>query len=166
MDDTPINSQNNNDLEVITNEGYNYKKKYIITLASLIIITIIFSIIIVILIASRKNDSDETRIWKELPNSEVLENVNCINNEKDMHSKFSQNLWNTPKRGDKRWKEGFQDMNALVGYPQLKYSSDLKKCTVTVFTKTAINLNLKFLFDNVEQKSNIKEFDSSIQKNS
>ena len=172
MEDSPINPQNDNELQGISNEGNNYKQKFFIVLISLIIIIILFSIIIVILIATRKTNSskkedspkDETPIWKELPNSEVFENVDCQNNEKDMHSKFSQNLWNTPKRGDERWKEGFQDMSVLVGYPQLKYSSDLKKCTVTVFTKTAIDLNLKYIFDNVEQKSNQKEFDSSFTK--
>ena len=55
-------------------------------------------------------------------------------------------------------------MSVLVGYPQLKYSSDLKKCTVTVFTKAAIELKLKYIFDNVEQNSNQKEFDSSFKK--
>ena len=90
-----------------------------ITLIALISITIIFSVAIVLLIVLRNNDdSDNDKekkiIWKELPSNEVHENVDCKNNEKDMDIKFSENLWNTPKRGDSRWKEGFQDMSVLV----------------------------------------------------
>ena len=179
MDESPINPKDENELEGITNNKNDYKKKFYIVLITLIVATIIFSVVIIILIITRNNDSsnknssnndpsekdsDKTPIWKELQNNEVFENVECINNEKDMHSKFSQNLWNTPKRGDARWKEGFQDMSILVGYPQLKYSLDLKKCTVSVFTKTAIDLNLKYYFDDVEQKSNQKEFNSTFKK--
>ena len=152
----------NDGLEGLDN---NYKKKFIFTLIALIVVTIIFAVAIILLIVLRKKtSSDSDTVWKELPGDEVLENVYCVNNEKDINSKFSQNLWNTPKRGDKRWKKGFQDMNVLVGYPQLKYSEDLKKCTVTVFTKTAIELKLKYYFDDVAQDSNVKEFDESYKK--
>ena len=162
MSDDDVLCPKNDGLEGL--DGKNYKKKFIITLIVLIVVSIIFVSTICFLVVKRKNGSSDSPIWKELPKNEVFENVDCENNEKDMHSKFSQNLWNTPKRGDKRWKEGFQDMSVLVGYPQLKYSSDLKKCTVTVFTKTAIELKLKYIFDNVEQNSNKKEFDSSFKK--
>ena len=159
-----------------------YKKKFIYTLITLIAITIIFVAILVIVIISKGKENEQpsekkdespdkkddippsTLDWQELPYPQVLENVDCINNEKDMNSKFSYNLWNTPKRGDKRWKEGFQDMDVLVGYPQLKYNSDLNQCNVTVFTKTAIILNLTYIFDGVEQNTNSKVFDSSFNK--
>ena len=38
-------------------------------------------------------------------------------------------------KGDKRWREGFQDMNVLLGYPQLKYSSDLKNILLLYLLK-------------------------------
>ena len=100
-------------------------------------------------------------LWEELPGNQVYENFDCKNNETDINSKFSQNLWNTPKRGDPRWEDGFQDMDVLVGYPQLQYNSDRTECTVTVFTKTAIELDLTYVFNNEEQESNSKTFDSS-----
>ena len=159
---------NADNLEKISDEDNNFKKKFTITLIALISITIIFIVVIVLLIVLRNNDDSDNEkenkiIWEELPSNEVHENVDCKNNEKDMDSKFSKNLWNTPKRGDSRWKEGFQDMSVLVGYPQLKYSTDLKQCNVTVFTKTAINLKLKYYFNNIEQDSNHKVFDSSFK---
>ena len=159
---------NADNLEKISDEDNNFKKKFTITLIALISITIIFIVVIVLLIVLRNNDDSDNEkenkiIWEELPSNEVHENVDCKNNEKDMDSKFSKNLWNTPKRGDSRWKEGFQDMSVLVGYPQLKYSSDLKQCNVTVFTKTAINLKLKYYFNSIEQDSNHKVFDSSFK---
>jgi alpha-amylase len=161
--------------DALSNDVTLYKKRFCYTLIALIVITIIFSAILVILLLSPKKAEDDTKpepkpspspemVWEELPYPEVYENVACENNEKDINSKFSFNLWNTPKRGDPRWREGFQDMNVLVGYPQLKYNSDLNECTVTVFTKTAIDLNLTYFFDGVEQKSNTKVFKSDYNK--
>ena len=52
-------------------------------------------------------------------------------------------------------------MNVLVGYAQLKYNSDRTECTVTVFTKTAKDLELTYLFNGEEQRENFKEFDAT-----
>ena len=102
--------------------------------------------------------------WEALKYPEVYENVVCKSKQtKDMRTEFEGNLWNTPPRESARWKEGFQDMNALVGYAQLKYNSDRTRCTVTVFTKTAISLELKYVFDGEEQMINHKEFDTSFK---
>ena len=68
-----------------------------------------------------------------MPDTQVYDNVECASSSQtDIDSKFSDILWNTPPRGTSRWKDGFQDMNVLVGYPQLKYNSDQTQCTVTV----------------------------------
>ena len=143
-----------------------YKRKYCITLILLIISCICLIVFIVLYINkdSTESGTDTSNKWRELPNNEILENVECINNEKDIDNKFEDHLWNTPKRGDERWREGFQDMNVLVGYPQLKYSSDLKQCTVSVYTKTAVDLDLSYVFDDVEQKSETKIFNSDFKK--
>ena len=162
MDDSPINPKDG-DLDGIRTESNKCRNRILFILIPSIVIVVIT--VTIILVVTKSSPSDNTPTWKELPFPEVHENVDCPNfDEKDMPKKFENNLWNTPKRGDSRWKEGFQDMNVLVGYPQLKYSSDLQKCTVTVFTKTAIDLNLTYIFDNVEQDSNQKEFDSSFKK--
>jgi len=52
-------------------------------------------------------------------------------------------------------------MNVLVGYPQLKYNENQTECTITVFTKTAIDLDLLFIFDGVVQEENSIVFNSS-----
>ena len=98
-----------------------------------------------------------------LPNNEVYENCLCQAKENEINAKFMGNLWNTPPRGTKRWKEGFQDMNVLVGYAQLKYNEDKTQCTVFVFTKTAVDLNLTYEFNGEEQESESKTFDSSFK---
>ena len=107
--ESPIN---NNLEDGLTKESVSYKNKFVFTLITLIVITIIFVVILVIVIVSKgeeneqpsekKDDSSPSTLeWQELPYPQVLENVDCINKEKDMNSKFSYNLWNTPKRGDK-----------------------------------------------------------------
>ena len=102
--------------------------------------------------------------WEELPSPQVYDNVACEATEKEMNVKFKENLWNTPPRYTERWQEGFQDMNVLVGYPQLKYNSQLDECMVTVFTKTAKDLELTYVFDGVEQTENEKLFDATFLK--
>ena len=54
-------------------------------------------------------------------------------------------------------------MNVLVGYAQLKYTSDQQKCTVAVFIKTAVDLNVKYEFNGVEQDSKAKVFDNTFK---
>ena len=150
----------------------NYKKKFYIVLIILIIVIIILIVGTILFIRSKNNENNKSsgqsdtpskQEWEELPYPQVYENVDCKNNEKDINSKFAQNLWNTPKRGDSRWKKGFQDMSVLVGYPQLKYNSDSTQCKVTVFTKTAIELDLTYKFNGEEQKENSKVFTSSFK---
>ena len=162
MDESPINEKADN-LGEGTSQNASKKNYMMIIIGALLVVTFMLIVTIVILLVTKDDDddSDNTPVWEELPNNRVYENVDCKNNEKDMDPKFTNNLWNTPKRGDLRWKDGFQDMSVLVGYPQLKYSSDLKKCTVTVYTKTAVDLKLKYFFNGVEQDSNKKEFDST-----
>ena len=114
-----------------------------------------------IIIAMQKWLELKKEVWDKLEYPNVHENMECKNNEKDINSKFAQNQWNTPPRGTERWKEEFQDMNVLVGYPQLKYNENQTECTVTVFTKTAIDLDLLYIFDGVVQEENSKVFNSS-----
>ena len=79
----------------------------------------------------------------------------------DMPEKWADHLWNTPKRGEPDWKEGYQDMSTLVGYARQTYSLGRKSCTVTVITKTHHDLDLTYYFDGIPQKSNTKIYDSS-----
>ena len=170
--DQPINTKDNVLEDALSNDISLYKKKFCYAIIALMAVTLIFTIILIIVIASSKSGKGDNpsptpepqMVWEELPYPEVYENVACENKEKDIDSKFSFNLWNTPKRGDPRWKEGFQDMNVLVGYPQLKYNSELNECNVTVYTKTAIDLNLTYIFDGIEQKSKSKVFKSDYNK--
>ena len=104
--------------------------------------------------------TQEDEYWEELPSPQVYDDVVCESEEtKEMNNKFKENLWNTPPRESTRWQKGFQDMNVLTGYPQLKYNSQLSECTVTVYTKTAKDLDLTYVFDGVEQDTNYKVFD-------
>ena len=179
--DSPINPHSNDDIDEIGNnleKDTRFKKRFYIVLICLIIAVLAIAIgVTVIVLRKDGNKSDKSsdeqtdkptdtpidNNWEELPGNQVYENFECKNGEKDINSRFAQNLWNTPKRGDSRWIEGFQDMNVLVGYPQLKYNSDRTQCTVTVYTKTAIELDLSYIFNNEEQSSNIKIFDSSFK---
>ena len=109
-------------------------------------------------------EKQEDEKWEELPSPQVYDNVVCESEEtKEINEKFKENLWNTPPRESTRWKKGFQDMSVLVGYPQLKYNSQLSECTVTVFTKTAKDLELTYVFDGVEQDNNYKVFDAKFR---
>ena len=150
-----------NEISRSLDNGENkYKRNFFIALifAVFLFIVLVISIILFLVFSSTSNT------WTELPFPQVYENVDCQKNEKDINSKFSQNLWNTPKRGDSRWKTGFQDMNVLVGYPMLKYNENRNECNVTVFTKTAVELNLSYVFDGVEQKESFRVFNSSFDK--
>ena len=102
--------------------------------------------------------------WDGLDGCGILEGMSCQGSSGDMNEKFKDNQWNTPPRKDEKWIPGFQDMSVLTGYPQLKYTSGLRSCTVTVFTKTAKDLDLTYYFDGEGQKSNQKTFDSSYNK--
>ena len=100
--------------------------------------------------------------WEELPNCGIHQQPSCSGSDGEMIDEFKTgHQWNTPPRGTERWIPGFQDMNVLTGYAQLKYASGLKQCTVNIITKTAKDLDLTYYFDGVGQKSNSKTFDSS-----
>ena len=114
-----------------------------------------------IIAAMQKWMQEGAEEWGELPFPYVYDNVDCIDNEKDMNTKYASNLWNTPPRGSSRWQEGFQDMSVLVGYPQLQYNEDQTKCTVTIFTKTAVDMDLMYIFDDQAQFENYKVYDKS-----
>ena len=63
----------------------------------------------------------------------------------------------TPPRGDSTYRETYQDMHDLVGYAQLKYSSDRKICRITFITKvnpSIENWKIIYNFGGREQESN------------
>ena len=182
--DSPINSDEQ-DIDEINREvsqDHKYKKKFAIALAGFIAclaIIVAGSVLLILNAAMKKKDegssSDtptptpptpiepEDLKYEPLPNNEVYSNCECQQNENEINAVFSGNMWNTPPRGTSRWKEGFQDMNVLVGYPQLKYNEERNQCVVTVFTKTAIDLNLTYVFNGEEQTSNSKTFSSTFK---
>ena len=181
--DSPIDPNNQNLDEIKVDDNNKFKKLFFIVLIALII-SLIACVILLVIVLNKDNKTDTNpdpvpdpvpdpepkpdpkpeEKWEELPSNQVHENVDCKNDEHDINSKFSQNLWNTPPRNTSRWQEGFQDMNVLVGYPQLKYNSDRTKCTVTVFTKTAKYLDLTYSFNGEEQKENSKTFDNTFKE--
>ena len=166
--DSPINPNSQDDLEDIEKDisKDDNKRKFYIVFTALMIALCIIVIGVVIIVLTRNNNQNKSNEpkWEELPNNEVYENFECQANENSINAKFMGNLWNTPPRNSTRWKEGFQDMNMLVGYPQLKYNEGKTECKVTVFTKTAIELDLTYIFDGVEQKENFKVFSNSFKK--
>ena len=153
--DSPINpnSPDLDDIEKDLSKDDSKRKFYIVFTALMIALCIIVIGVVIIFLTRNKNqeESNEPK-WEELPNNEVYENFECQANENSINAKFMGNLWNTPPRNSTRWKEGFQDMNMLVGYPQLKYNAGKTECKVTVFTKTSIELDLTYVFDGTEQK--------------
>ena len=181
MLDSPINSDEqdideiNRQIDASVPKDHNYKRKFAIALSGFIVCLVIIvagaTILILNAAMKKKEDSGSSDssgpepelVYEELPNNQVYSNCDCQKNENEINSVFSGNLWNTPPRNTQRWKEGFQDMNVLVGYPQLKYNEERNQCDVTVFVKTAIDLNLTYLFNGVEQTSNTKKFSSSFK---
>lgn len=172
----PIN--NSIDLEDIKqtiNESSTTNKKssksiinpILITISSIIIIAILGLLVYTIKTKQSTQNpqyqllKDEPDEWETLPGCNIHEGVGCKSSSGKMDEKFKNNLWNTPIRNSKRWIKGFQDMGRLVGYAQQKYSSDLKKCTVSIYTRTIEPMELTYFFDDMEQTSNSKEFDSS-----
>ena len=85
--------------------------------------------------------------------------MTCPGSGGDMPKEFYDNLWNTPKRGSKRWLPGFQDMDKLTGYARLKYNKDRTKCNVTIYTRTRTQLSLIYSFDGIDQAEPFKVFD-------
>ena len=127
----------------------------------LITSTIILTSVVFYIKKTNKIPTLKDEEWEPLPSCEIHEQMSCKGSSGDMDEKFKDNLWNTPKRGSARWLKGFQDMDTLQGYAQLKYASGRKSCTVSIFTKTKKDLELSYFFDGEEQSSNSKTFDSS-----
>ena len=138
--------------------GFWSQKNILIIVISIILLIIL--ILALCLIFSKSSPEGGEGEWETLPNCEIHEQMTCSGSSGDMKEKFKDNLWNTPKRGSKRWLPGFQDMSLLVGYVQQKYSSDMKKCNVSVYTKTAKDMELYYYFDGEKQKEKWKEFNS------
>jgi hypothetical protein len=62
---------------------------------------------------------------------------NCSENEHEYPESLDENCFQTPPRNDifGNYKSSYQDMHYLVGYAQLKYSSNRQSCTITFITK-------------------------------
>jgi len=109
-----------------------------------------------VFITSHNNLSD-------LPGCETYSSFVCKGSSGNMDEKWKDQLWNTPPRGEAKWVEGYQDMNALVGYARQIYSNGMKSCKVIVYTRTSTDMKLKYFFNGVAQSSNIKLFDYSYE---
>ena len=80
---------------------------------------------------------------------ETKENCTNINDEYSCKSldqttypeSFDVRSFQTPPRNDTEgnYRETYQDMHYLVGYTQLKYSSDRKICTINIITRVNQN---------------------------
>ena len=147
---------------VSVRETKSKKKKQIIYWVSFSIL----ASLVVAIIAMFSYNSISTKISnledEVLPDCKVYPSFTCKKWEQyHMSEEFNESMWKTPARGTEKWLPGYQDMSVLTGYAQQKYESGLKKCTVTVITRTKNPLTLKYLFDGVAQDSNTKVFDES-----
>ena len=71
---------------------------------------------------------------------------NCPNNRDfNILDSWDERGFQTPLRNDIYWKylSTYQDMHYFVGYAQLKYSSDKKKCKVTFISKVNPKLGVE-----------------------
>ena len=152
----------NYDLETIDrenieeNSGFSKKTKIILVFFGAILAVVIACVFITFV--------QGFGVINQFGDCGVLEQMSCKGSESEMNEKFKNNQWNTPPRKESKWLPGFQDMSTLTGYAQLKYESGLKSCTVSVFTKTAKDLDLTYYFDDVAQSSNTKKFDTTYTK--
>ena len=63
-------------------------------------------------------------------NSEYI----CISDSEKTYTTYEQRKFQTPRKQDEIYQSSYQDMHYLVGYPQLKYSSDRNSCEITIIT--------------------------------
>ena len=84
----------------------------------------------------------------------------CKGDQREYDESWDERSFQTPPRGDKNYKESYQDMNLLVGYAQLKYSGDRQTCTINFITrvnpklgKEGTDYRILYTFDNTEQLS-------------
>ncbi|KAI5503757.1 alpha-amylase family [Trichomonas vaginalis G3] len=142
--------------------------KKCITLSLISTVSILIGVVIGMLAAFSSTKAATTTIsnqYDALPNCQIYQSFSCKNRQQSaMDSQYFDNRWNTPKRGEDRWKPGFQDMSTLAGYSQLKYSAGMKSCTVNIITKTSRKLDLTYYFDGIPQNTNSKVYDSSYNK--
>ena len=81
----------------------------------------------------------------------------CQGDQKWYPESWDERSFQTPPRGDPIWRENYQDMHDLVGYAQLKYSSDRKICTINFITRvnpSITNYKIIYKFEDREQESN------------
>ena len=95
--------------------------------------------------------------------SEDCSNLNgeygCQGNQESYPEDWDERSFQTPPRdeNDPNYRSTYQDMHWLVGYAQLKYSSDRKMCTINFITRVNPELKeytIKYKFGDREQDSN------------
>ena len=93
--------------------------------------------------------------------SEDCSNLNgeygCQGDQKAYPDSWDERRWQTPPRNDEHWKESYQDMHDVVGYAQLKYSSDRRICTIkfiATVNPALGNYQVLYKFGDREQESN------------
>ena len=77
----------------------------------------------------------------------------CIDDQTEYPESWDERSFQTPPRDDPNWRKNYQDMSYLVGYAQLKYSSDRKICTINFIIKVNPNINNYKLFINLVSES-------------
>ena len=73
------------------------------------------------------------------------------------YTTYNERKFQTPPKQENSYKSSYQDMGYLVGYPQLKYSSDRKSCEITIITEQnplRAGTKLIYTFGTKEQESN------------
>ena len=102
--------------------------------------------------------------------SEDCSNLNgeygCQGNQEAYPEDWDQRSFQTPPRdpNDPNYRSTYQDMHYLVGYAQLKYSSDRRICTIKFITRvnpTLTNYKIIYKFGEREQESNTFTVSSS-----
>ena len=93
--------------------------------------------------------------------SEDCSNLNgeygCQGDQTQYPESWDERSFQTPPRGAHNYRETYQDMHYIVGYAQLKYSSDRQICTITFVTRVNQEVGdhqIKYTFGDREQDSN------------
>ena len=105
----------------------------------------------------------------------LTESCNSYNDEYNCNgdsTDWDNRCFQTPPRGSQDYKETYQDMNYLVGYAQLKYSSNKTYCNITFITRINeeklsqlnINYNILYKFGEIEQELNYITLNSEDNK--
>ncbi|KAJ5072266.1 alpha-amylase [Anaeramoeba ignava] len=99
-----------------------------------------------------------------LPGCEIFTDGKCSGDEINMPDSFANRRWQTPGQNDPDYQSSFQYYNVLVGYADVKYSSDRKSATVNLIGIHKNSVTLTYEFDGQTQSSSQKSFDSSFNK--